>query len=157
MRSAVDESRGKGSVPIQGLVAPVLGSAAGSGGGQAILPGQKIADGFWSGNYASGNEGTRTIEDAAAWAALWRTLFPSRPPTVDFAQSELVAVFLGPRPTGGYAVEFVEIKRTPAHLLVRYREQAPPLGQTPPEGATSPYAIKAIPRSNLPVRFEKVR
>ncbi len=155
MRKAVEAASGKASdVPIEGSLAPVLGSSA--GGGSAVED-KPLTDGFWSGDYAGGNEGTRTIEDAKSWAALWRTLSTAPRPAVDFTRSRVVAVFLGARPTGGYAVEFADVLPTPRRVVVRWREQVPEPGQSPSDGATSPYALKVIPRSDLPVRFEKVR
>lgn len=138
-------------------MAPVLRGGSTPQGGKALAENGPLQDGFWSGDYGSGNEGTRTVEDEAAWKALWRTLSSGPPPAVDFAKERLVAVFLGPRPAGGYSVEFVDILTTSTRLVVRYREQIPPPGQAPREGATAPYAIKAVPRTDAPVRFEKVR
>jgi len=155
MRQAVEASAGKASiVPIDGSVAPVLGNA-GAGGG--VVSNAALTDGFWSGDFAAGNEGTHTIEDPRIWAALWRSLSTSPAPAVDFARSRVVAVFLGPRPTGGYAVEFMDIAHTPRRVVVKWRERAPEPGQSPPDGATSPYALKVIPRGDQPVRFEKVK
>jgi anti-sigma factor RsiW len=166
MRRQIEESSGKpAQVPIAGTMAPVLGSggAYGAGGGlagpgEAIEgPAKPLAEGFWSGDYAAGNEGTRTVEDEETWSSLWRTLSTTPPPSVDFSRSMVVAVFLGPRPTGGYAVEFSETKRLAHSLVVRWRERAPEPGMSPPDGATSPYALKVLPKSDAPVRFEKTR
>lgn len=158
LRKTVDENSGKAAtVPIEGTVAPVLGAASEERGGRAFDAEAPLSDGFWSGNYAAGNEGSRTVEDAAAWSTLWRTLSTAPAPAVDFKRSMVVAVFLGPRPTGGYAVEFGETKRLARSLLIRWRERSPEAGMSPPDGATSPYAMKVLPRSDVPVRFEKTR
>jgi hypothetical protein len=158
LRKNVDENSGKAAqVPIAGTVAPVLSGAQDSRGGQALDAEQPLADGFWSGDYAAGNDGSRTVEDAQTWTALWRTLSTAPAPAVDFKRSMVVAVFLGPRPTGGYSVEFAETKRLARSLMIRWRERAPEPGMSPPDGATSPYALKVMPRSDVPVRFEKTR
>ena len=167
MRRQIEDSTGKpAQVPIAGTMAPVLGTGGAGGGasGGAAGPGEAIegaikplSEGFWSGDYAAGNEGTRTVEDDETWSTLWRTLSTAPPPPVDFSRSMVVAVFLGPRPSGGYAVEFSETKRLAHSLLVRWRERAPEPGMSPPDGATSPYALKVLPKSDVPVRFEKTR
>jgi hypothetical protein len=102
----------------------VLKAARDTRGGQALEDAPPLEEGFWSGDYAAGNEGSRTVENESAWTALWRTLSTSAAPPVDFKKSLVVAVFLGPRPTGGYAVEFVETKRLAHSLIVRWRHLA---------------------------------
>lgn len=156
MRRSFEESAGKAAqVPIAGTVAPVLKSKEAAGG--AIDEGAPMTEGFWSGDYAAGNEGTRTVEKTEDWRALWRMLSTSAAPPLDFSRTTVLAIFLGARPTGGYSIELVETKRTARSLIVRWREHVPEPGMTPPDGATSPYALKAIPRVDVPVRFEKIR
>jgi hypothetical protein len=157
LRQAIDDAAGKRTVIVGGSVAPMLRGGSTPSTGRALADSGALQDGFWSGDYGAGNEGTRTVTDEAAWKALWRSLSAGPAPAVDFAKERLVAIFLGPRPTGGYSVEIVDIVTSPSRMIVRYREQVPPSGQTPREGATAPYAIKAVPRTELPVRFEKVR
>lgn len=156
MRQAVDEGAGKRSHAVEGSVAPVLGTSQRRGGGQ-LYDGAKMEDGYWSGEFAAGHEGNRTIETQQEWEAVWHALSTMPVPPIDFAKTQLLAVFLGPRPTGGYSIEFVETKRAARQLIVRWREHTPTPGITPPQAATAPYAIKAVPRVDVPVRFEKTR
>ena len=111
----------------------------------------------WSGPYGAGVPGAFTVSDAKAWSELWRNISSQEPPpAVDFTRSRVVAVFLGHRATGGYHVELSPAAETvPTSVIVRYREIEPSPGRTPPEGATSPYAMRVIPKSDLPVRFER--
>src|SRR5215510_9631615 len=60
------------------------------------------------------------------WAALWsrhiRTqIAPPPPPSVDFSRDMVLALFMGQRPTGGYAIEVTRIERTDQVLSVHYR------------------------------------
>lgn len=45
------------------------------------------------------------------WADYWNQTrqFPPGPPEIDFSQSTVIAVFMGARPTGGYAIEIENI------------------------------------------------
>ena len=56
-----------------------------------------------------------TIRDQDAWTALWQEHAASRPrPAVDFSSEMVVGVFLGTRPTAGFAAEIVDIERPTA-------------------------------------------
>ena len=50
---------------------------------------------------------------------------PPPPPSVDFSRDMVVALFMGDRPTGGYAIEVTRIERTDASLSIRYRTTRP--------------------------------
>ena len=103
-------------------------------------------------------EGTLTISDAKDWENLWSRLSREPLPDVDFSRQQVVGVFLGPRPSGGFRVDISKaVQVLPASVLIRYHETAPLSGHTPPEGATAPYALRAIERTALPVRFEQGR
>ena len=136
------------SVAIAGQTSPLLGSKERSGG-------KPLGDLAWSGEFGGTQEtATRTIMEKGDWLSTWKSVSKEPAPEIDFSRYEIVAVFLGVRPTGGYLPEIAEITRTESAIVVRYREKAPAPGRTPPEGQTSPFALRAIPRSALPVRFE---
>lgn len=166
-----DVERGAGkkkSVQINGKTAPVLAQADAARGGQALEPEAAVptappmlrdavfSGGEGSGAFSGGLEGTRTITDEKGWLEVWAHLSSKSAPPIDFKTREVVAVFLGPRPSGGYAVQIASVGDEGPDLVVRWREVAPPPGQSPPEGKTSPFALKSIPRTDLPVRYEKV-
>lgn len=161
LRRAVEESDGKPrGVPIAGKTAVLLaqkdethGRALETEPAEAPPPQAQTGDG-WSGPYAAGHpEGTLVIRDAATWFGLWKTLSKKPVPAVDFAKEHVVAVFLGPRPSGGHSVEFVSETVTAEHLVIEWRERVPAPGRTPPAGATTPYAFKRVPASERPARF----
>ena len=67
-----------------------------------------------------------TIRSAAEWSALWKDHAPGAPvPAVDFTREMVVGVFLGTRPTGGYAVEITSIDAARSELIVAYRVDEP--------------------------------
>jgi len=155
MRRAVDQAAGKPeSVPIEGRTAQLLAQRAPQEG--AALEPERLSQGAWAGLYSGGNEGARTILDPETWESLWRELSRDPAPKVDFKGQQVVAVFLGQRPSGGYSIEIVRVLPGEAYVSVEYRERTPPPGRTPPEGATSPFALKLIPKSTLPVRFTRL-
>jgi hypothetical protein len=93
---------------------------------------------------------------AAEWSALWREHAGDRPaPAVDLAARTVVAVFLGSRPTAGYAVEITGTRRDGDVLVVEWRERRPaPRGVTA-QILTSPAHLATIPRVAGDIRFEK--
>jgi hypothetical protein len=63
------------------------------------------------------------------------------------------AVFLGERPTGGYAVRVASVERIPGGLRVTYEETRPPAGCPVTQAPTHPYAIVACERTIGDVLF----
>lgn len=137
-------------VAIAGKVAPVLGQAEESG----LLTSRPPVD-RWRGDFSSAPPGTRTITDAVQWQAVWRLVSSEPAPAVDFARREVVAVFLGAEPTHGYSVDIVGAVATPTALVVQYAVAEPPAGSPAAEGETAPYVLLSVPKSELPVRFER--
>jgi len=93
---------------------------------------------------------------ATEWAALWRQhAGDSKPPAVDFGARTVVAVFLGTRPTAGYAVEITGTRQQDGALVVLWREGQPEPGHVTAQVITSPAHIVSIPKFAGEVRFEK--
>ena len=87
-----------------------------------------------------------TVRDADAWAALWRSHAPDRPqPAVDFAREMVVGIFLGTRPTAGFAVEMVGYRLEGDRAVVTYRESRPGGGTLTAQVLTAPYHLAVIP------------
>ena len=92
------------------------------------------------------------------WAALWsrhmgtRTA-PPPPPSVDFSRDMVVALFMGERPTGGYAIEVTRIERTDAGLSIRYRATRPDPADMHAQALTQPFHLIKLPRIDGPVTF----
>lgn len=93
---------------------------------------------------------------AAEWAALWRLhAGDAKAPAVDLASRSVVAVFLGSRPSAGYAVEITGTRRQGAILIVEWRESKPGPGDITAQVLTSPAHIASIPRFAGEIKFEK--
>jgi hypothetical protein len=98
------------------------------------------------------------VRTAAAWTALWRQHAPDRQrPKVDFARDMVAGVFLGSRPSAGFAIDVVSAGDEHGTLVVRYRETRPPPGAVTAQVITSAYSIVALPRRDGDVRFERVQ
>jgi hypothetical protein len=96
---------------------------------------------------------------AGEWEALWRVHGGERTrPALDFNKEMIVAVFLGSRPTAGFAVEIVGLKDEAGALVVQYRETRPPAGALTAQVLTMPYHIIAAPKraATIDVKFERL-
>lgn len=97
-----------------------------------------------------------TARTAAEWAALWRLhAGDAKPPAVDLESRTVVAVFLGSRPSAGYAVEITGTRRQGGILIVEWRESKPGPGDITAQVLTSPAHIASIPRFAGEIKFEK--
>jgi hypothetical protein len=98
-----------------------------------------------------------TVSERVAWTALWREHSPSRPlPGVDFSREMVVGVFLGQRPSGGFAVEILGYREDGGQIVVRYRETMPSPGAITAQVILSPYHLVALPKQRGTVTFERV-
>ncbi len=101
--------------------------------------------------------GTRIARNDAEFQALWSGLPMRRPaPRVSFGSTMIVAVFLGSKPTAGYGVEIVDVKRDGETLIVQYTVREPAAGVASADVVTTPYAIAGVPQHAGEVRFDKV-
>ena len=94
----------------------------------------------------------------ADFATLWRThagiLKPA--PTIDFAKRTVVAVFLGTRPTSGYAAEIVALRSEGTTMIVEWREVRPKERMLLAQVLSSPAVIVSIPKVTGEIGFRKV-
>jgi hypothetical protein len=102
------------------------------------------------------------VQTPEAWQTLWQqhtsNRMPAPPvPFVDFNQSIVVGVISGNKPTAGYAVEITGTQSLPDQVIVEYRETAPLEGSIPAQTITSPFHIRIIPKTSLPIRFQKIQ
>jgi hypothetical protein len=98
------------------------------------------------------------VSDHEAWAALWREHAPTRPlPDVDFSRETVAGVFLGTRPSSGFAVEIVGSRQDGGQTVVEYREKVPSRGDITAQVLVSPYHLVAFPKQAGTVTFEKLK
>jgi hypothetical protein len=95
--------------------------------------------------------------NAVEWTALWKMHSgESKPPVVDFGSRTVVAVFLGSRPTAGYAVQITGTRQANGALIVQWQERRPAGGDILAQVLTSPATIVSIPKFAGEIKFEKV-
>jgi PrcB C-terminal len=97
------------------------------------------------------------VRTAAEWDALWKQHAPQRPaPAIDFSREIVAAVFLGSRPSAGFAVQIVGAAPQAGALVVQYRETKPATDATAAQVITSPFQLVALPKADGDVKFENV-
>jgi len=102
------------------------------------------------------------VRDEKSFAALWAehaklydgTVPPE--PKVDFKKMDVVAVFLGPIPTGGHTVELGDVKKTGKKAVVAATHLKPGPGTMVTQAFTSPFAMRAVPKLPTTVTFDIV-
>ncbi len=114
-------------------------------------PFTELLSGVQSGHPLAGSGGTTVVTDAASWSAFWTQhasfIFPSPPPpTVDFSQHAVLAVFAGARPSSGYAIAIDEVRYARTTLQVNSTENAPGAGCGVLTVITFPFQFVTIPR-----------
>lgn len=97
------------------------------------------------------------VRTAAEWQALWKQHNgDNAAPPIDFTQSMVAAVFLGSRPTTGFAAEITGIKTDGNRTVVEYLERQPPRDAFVAQVLTSPFHIVRIARTAGPVEFRRL-
>ena len=98
------------------------------------------------------------VREAGEWTSIWRQHAPAREqPAVDFSREMVVGVFLGTRPTAGFAVQILGYRENGEDLVVQYRENAPSRDVITAQMLTSPYHLVVIPKRTGKVTFERVK
>ena len=121
---------------------------------QAGLPMRTVDNGQSSQIDRAKQVSARTADE---WTKLWTEHAGGRTrPNVDFTKEVVAAVFLGSRPSAGYAVEIVRARQDGASLVVSYKETRPAPDSVAAQVLTSPYHIVAIQKgSTTDVKFER--
>lgn len=101
----------------------------------------------------------RLIDSRGEWVEVWQqftsdTIPAPSLPEVDFLFYQVIAIFAGNKPTGGYSVEILAVESTNStsldesslELTVEFREPQP--GEPVSEEITQPYHIIKIPQIN---------
>jgi len=97
------------------------------------------------------------VRTAPEWQALWKTHDPAATaPSVDFTRYAVVGVFLGTRPTAGFAVTITSIKQDSGRAVVEYVERAPGPGGMTAQVLTSPFHLVRVPHDIGTIEFKKV-
>lgn len=134
------------------MIARALGSAAMVG---AVVWSVHAAGTEWQGAHSGQVRPhvaiARGEED---WQRLW-SLLNAAPPVPLPADRLAAAVFLGSRPTGGYTVEILGLHEGRCVATIRYAERTPSAGTFVTQAFTTPFALALVPRTDLPLQFER--
>ncbi len=110
-------------------------------------------------NMSHVDEATQVVaKTPAEWAALWRLHGGDQapPPAIDFTRRMVVAVFLGSRPSAGYAVEVSGTRTAGRTLIVEWSERTPAPGGVSAQVITSPSHLVSLPKFDGEITFRKV-
>ena len=105
---------------------------------------------LWRNNYGGyTEEGNFVIKNSADWKDTWDAM----PNDINFAEQMLIAVLMGQRNTGGYAVEIVTIVEKPARLEVSVKYITPRKGALVTQALTQPHHIIKLKRTDKAIMF----
>jgi len=77
------------------------------------------------------------------------------PPAVDFSRETVLVATLGRRSSGGYAIEFNDVRYAGGTVIAVLKTKAPGPEEMVTMALTAPYAIIAIPRHEGPIEFRE--
>jgi hypothetical protein len=140
------------------LLMAFLFNCVGANAGQAWSV-RSLAKGAFSGITDARQQ---VIKDAASWEKLWKqnavSLEPAaKVPAVDFTKEMVIAVTMGTKRTGGYAIEIVRVEAADAALKIFVRRTSPPPGALTVQALSAPYHFVAVPKSDLKPEFAEVK
>ncbi|MBN1571985.1 MAG: protease complex subunit PrcB family protein [Deltaproteobacteria bacterium] len=126
----------------------------------AVSAGENTFSTLAKGYYASGIEEKveAVFYDADAFSSFFKKNYigvtpAPKIPEVDFKKDMVVAVSPGPRMSGGYDVEIVEIVEMEGKLVVEIRYSEPGPSAIVTTAITQPHHIVSTPKRDLPVVF----
>ncbi|HYD31979.1 MAG TPA: protease complex subunit PrcB family protein [Azospirillaceae bacterium] len=114
----------------------------------------------WQGDQAARPQpGPVTARTGEEWKALWRDIGREAPGDLP-PRAMALAVLLGERPTGGYAVTIEDWSIQPVPgvgraLVVTWREKVPPKDAVVTQALTRPWDIQLVRAVDGPVHFAK--
>jgi hypothetical protein len=133
------------------MVAVLLWGALGAGAIPDKVPFTVLASGAQSG---IDKPRTAVARTAAEWKTLCARHAAGQPcPPVDFSRSTALAIFLGTRPSAGYAVAITAVEPDGAALVVTYRERKPAPDDIVAQMITAPFQLATIARFAGEIRF----
>lgn len=103
--------------------------------------------------------GNRTVATQDELDTLWEEHAGAdkQPPTVDFDKQTVLAIFAGPKKSGGYSIKITTIKLAGKELQVRYHLTEPDKGKLTTQVLTYPSHIVKIDRQKAGGDFDSVK
>lgn len=116
---------------------------------------RELGRGAYSGMNVATN---RVIKTEGEWEKLWKRhgairVPPEPAPAVDFEKEMVVAVFMGQKSTGGYAIEIKRIETTALRLRIIVERKEPGPDAIVTQALTAPFHFVAVGRSELKPEF----
>ena len=111
----------------------------------------------WSGDFAPvAFPYQEMISDADHFKVYWQLLQPGQTlPKVDFKESSLVVVFLGPKTVAGHTVHFKRAENYTDRTILWYDEVSPASGEVT---STRPWVLQQVPKpSQQPVLIQAIQ
>lgn len=101
---------------------------------------------------------TSVISTQAEWDAAWRayTVAAVPPPAVDFPRQQVLAVYLGQRPSGCQTVSIQRVQDSATQRVVSWSERVPGPTELCIAVVVTPVHFVRISASTLPVDFRKL-
>ena len=99
------------------------------------------------------------IDNQKDWDSLWRNHAKphhSLQPVINFKDNNVIALFMGQKHTGGYAIAIDHIKQTNDQLIVAVRFTKPSKDAARSMALTQPYFFAVIDKQNKAVIFTLV-
>ena len=97
-----------------------------------------------------------------AWEKLWKSHRANvkggdpNPPKVDWAKEMVLAVYMGARPTGGYAVRIPSVTEEKEKLVAAVAERKPGPTELVSQAFTAPFTLVAVAKSEKAVEWKTV-
>lgn len=138
------------------VAVPLVSSKPAAAQGPTALPFTVLDQGAYSG--VSWNAAELLITRASLWSRVWAIhgaiYIPAPPaPAVDFAQNDVVAVFMGMKSSGGFSTAVTSVTTDGARIDVFVDDMVPGPGCPVTDAITHPFVFVKIPKLNLPVVF----
>lgn len=100
---------------------------------------------------------TYVIRTEDEWRSLWeKHASGATAPAVDFSQAMVVGIITGTTHTHGQGLEIMGTRTTSEAFVIYYRDAVDVFRNTPSASAYTPYHFKVIPKTSLPVEFQKI-
>jgi hypothetical protein len=94
---------------------------------------------------------------ADGFKQLWTLLKTTdTPPVVDLTRHDVIAVFAGKEPTGGYSIQVSKVVDTPTERTVVVTLITPGTNCVKTQGITTPFQILILPKTNLALTHKDV-
>lgn len=100
---------------------------------------------------------TYILRNSDEWQKAWEGIGSGDPlPDIDFNQFMVVGIATGQTHQRGQGLELMGTRVTSDAMVIYYRDAVDMFRKTPTASAYTPYHFKVVPKSTLPVEFQKI-